>query len=115
MRRITIAAGVERNEYGHRLKIWYVSEQLEYIRKAMAEAVGGFTETETREGYTHVDGSYVEERGVQWTLYYDGASPHMGYDLAELVRSSLLQESVVLTEEEVNVRFVRKERGHVAA
>lgn len=108
MKRIVITAGVEYSEFGHRLKPWLLDEVLAYLRTAFADTVGGFTETDTLGGYNHTDGRYVQEKGKQWTLFYDGSNPHMGRDLAEVVRSSLLQESVVLTEEDVNVQFVRK-------
>jgi hypothetical protein len=112
VKRITITAGIGYTQEGHKLKPWLLDEALAYLRTAFITAVGGFTETDGMGGYVHADGRPVIEATVTWTLYYDGANTHMGHDLAELVRSSLLQESVVLTEEDINVRFVSREAAN---
>ncbi len=102
----TFTAGIEFNALGMRMSPRVVNASIARVRELLVDWAGGFTETRTHGGWRGLDGTIVMEKGIRWDVSRDTDDGMQASELAQLIAAALTQASVMLTSQDVAVRFV---------
>jgi len=110
MYKATVTAGVGFDMHGDILQ---ANALLPKIRREIARHAGGYTELNTKGGWVDDEGELVDELGKQWIVYLPTSDRQQAIQqatmLAEFVRDSLNQRSVMLEFGEAVVHIIESE------
>lgn len=102
--RITITAGLGIDLNGQLIPKESAIAAIESIRKHIASATGGFTETPANGGWVNRNGELLQEPSIRWITLAD--NDDKAQELAYFAAKALNQESVLLEVEEVRAHVV---------
>jgi uncharacterized protein YeaC (DUF1315 family) len=106
VKRITVQCGIGEDRDGHPLDSQRVRDCLQAVHRYASERYGGVTAYRHVGSWVDGHGKTVTEHGVTFQAVINNAPDDDGSDFARYVRDILRQNSVVLTLETVDGRFV---------